>query len=105
VLHYLLINGVICHTWPDFAETASGLIPAAFAIPTLAACDYLRRSFPRENAARLGVLAWFGGVALLFITLIFARRYILRRTERRMLQMDDVFTRLMRRHLMNDPDG
>ncbi len=75
VPHYLLINGVICHTWPDFAERAPGLIPAAFAVPALAACDYLRRSFPRENAARLGVLAWFVGVALLFITLIFPAQF------------------------------
>ena len=35
------------------------------------ACDYLRRAISNENPARLAVLAWFGGVALFFITLIF----------------------------------
>src|SRR3569833_215267 len=41
------------------------------ALPPLAACDYLRRHMPSENPARLAILAWFGGVALPFITLIF----------------------------------
>ncbi|MCC6546676.1 hypothetical protein IT570_05860 [Candidatus Sumerlaeota bacterium] len=41
----------------------------------------------------------------LFIILIVSRRYILRRTERRMQQMDAVFTRLMHHHLMGDPDA
>jgi uncharacterized membrane protein len=41
------------------------------AIPPLIACDHLHRRVPAENAARLAILAWFGGIALLFITLIF----------------------------------
>ncbi|MDR3403478.1 MAG: DUF2339 domain-containing protein [Chthoniobacter sp.] len=71
VLHYPLIHGVVSHTWPQFWHAAGGLVPAALAIPPLAACDYLRRRILPENSARLAVLAWFGGVALLFITLIF----------------------------------
>ncbi|MEP6673089.1 MAG: DUF2339 domain-containing protein [Chthoniobacter sp.] len=71
VLHYPLIHGVIRNTWPEFWHAAGGLVPAALAIPPLAACDYLRRRLLPENTARLTVLAWFGGVALLFITLIF----------------------------------
>lgn len=71
VLHYPLIQGIVQNAWPDFWHSAGGIVPAALAIPPLAACDYLRRAIPTENAARLSVLAWFGGIALLFITLIF----------------------------------
>jgi uncharacterized membrane protein len=71
VLHYPLLHGVIRNSWPEFWHAAGGLVPAALAIPPLAACDYLRRGMLPENPARLAVLAWFGGVALLFITLIF----------------------------------
>ncbi|EDY21858.1 membrane protein-like protein [Chthoniobacter flavus Ellin428] len=71
VLNYPLIHSVVQNTWPHFWHAAGGLVPAALAIPPLAACDYLRRRIPAENPARLAILAWFGGVALLFITLIF----------------------------------
>jgi hypothetical protein len=71
VLHYPLIQEIVRSTWPDFWQAAGGLVPAAFALPSLAACDYLRRCLRPENPARLAVLAWFGGVALFFITLIF----------------------------------
>ncbi|HSI12891.1 MAG TPA: DUF2339 domain-containing protein [Chthoniobacter sp.] len=71
VLHYPLIHGIVQHAWPDFWHSAGGIVPAALAIPPLAACDYLRRAIPAGNSARLSVLAWFGGIALLFITLIF----------------------------------
>jgi uncharacterized membrane protein len=71
VLSYPLIHSVVRHTWPEFWHAAGGLVPAAMAIPPLAACDYLRRRILPENPARLAVLAWFGGVALFFITLIF----------------------------------
>ncbi|MEI9892489.1 MAG: DUF2339 domain-containing protein [Chthoniobacter sp.] len=71
VLHYPLLHAVIRFTWPGFWHAAGGAVPAAFALPPLAAGEYLRRRLPPENAARLTVLAWFGGVALLFITLIF----------------------------------
>jgi uncharacterized membrane protein len=75
VLHYPLFYDAASRTWPAFGDTAPGLIPATFALPALAACDYLRRVFPRDNPARLGVLAWFGGVALFFITLIFPAQF------------------------------
>lgn len=71
VLHYPLIQGIVQNAWPDFWHHAGGLVPAVMAIPPLAACDHLRRAMPAENRARLSVLAWFGGIALLFITLIF----------------------------------
>ncbi len=75
VLHYPLFREAAAQNWSAFGETAPGLIPAAFALPALAACGYLRRTFPKDNTARLGVLAWLGGVALFFITLIFPAQF------------------------------
>jgi uncharacterized membrane protein len=48
-----------------------GLLPAAFAIPPLLGLAILWKRVPSENKSRLGQLAWFGGAALFFITLIF----------------------------------
>lgn len=54
--------------WPnDFL----GLVPAAFAAAPLGSLGFLLRTVPAENPKRLNQLAWFGGVALFFITLIF----------------------------------
>ena len=48
-----------------------GLLPVAFALPSLLAFfDVIRRPATSEDV-QSGRLAWFGGVALLFITLIF----------------------------------
>ncbi len=48
-----------------------GLLPAAFAIPSLLALIVLVKATPPSSPARNSQLAWFGGVALFFITLIF----------------------------------
>jgi uncharacterized membrane protein len=48
-----------------------GLLPAAFAIPPLLSLVVVLKKIPAANAARMTQLAWFGGVALFFITLIF----------------------------------
>jgi uncharacterized membrane protein len=48
-----------------------GVLPALFALPPLAALVAILRSEPANEKARLNQLAWFGGVALFFITLIF----------------------------------
>jgi uncharacterized membrane protein len=48
-----------------------GLLPAVFSIPSLAGLVQRLRSRPHESPARTGQLAWFGGVTLFFITLIF----------------------------------
>ncbi len=52
-----------------------GLLPAAFAVPALLALRSVLRAQPGAQpgaeADRQSQLAWFGGVALLFITLIF----------------------------------
>jgi uncharacterized membrane protein len=48
-----------------------GLIPAAFAVPALAVLAWLARRWAAEDVRRLGTLSVQGGVALLFITLVF----------------------------------
>ena len=48
-----------------------GLLPAAFAIPALLSLVVVLKTVPAENKSRMTQLAWFGGVALFFITLIF----------------------------------
>ena len=54
-------------TWPnDFM----GALPAAFALAPLAMLQYVSRHHLLDNPARLNQLAWSGGVALFFITLI-----------------------------------
>ena len=56
--------------WPGL-EPCIGIVPALFALPPLAGLAVLRRRIPYDNPERLGLLAWFGGSALFFITLIF----------------------------------
>jgi uncharacterized membrane protein len=48
-----------------------GLLPAAFAIVPLLSLVVVLKKIPAANKARMTQLAWFGGVALFFITLIF----------------------------------
>jgi hypothetical protein len=47
-----------------------GLLPAAFAIPPLLSLVIVLKKTP-QSRARMTQLAWFGGVALFFVTLIF----------------------------------
>jgi len=68
VPHFLMVYALVKKSWPnDFM----GVVPAAFAVPTLAAVFVLRRWFPVMDKLQRDRLAWFGGVGLLFITLIF----------------------------------
>ncbi|HEY3862837.1 MAG TPA: DUF2339 domain-containing protein [Verrucomicrobiae bacterium] len=48
-----------------------GLLPAAFAVPELLSLAAVRKKIPAEQKSRMARLAWFGGVALFFITIIF----------------------------------
>jgi uncharacterized membrane protein len=48
-----------------------GLLPAAFSVPALLSLVVVLKKIPAANTARMTQLAWFGGVALFFITLIF----------------------------------
>ncbi|HEV2328222.1 MAG TPA: DUF2339 domain-containing protein [Verrucomicrobiae bacterium] len=65
---FSLIHRFIKVVWPN---QVMGLVPAAFAIPGLLGLTVVLKRIPSENKARLAQLAWFGGVALFFITLIF----------------------------------
>src|SRR2546425_1459808 len=48
-----------------------GLLPAVFSVPALLSFVVVLKRIPIENTGRMTQLAWFGGVALFFITLIF----------------------------------
>lgn len=67
-LHFLLIYNAVRRGYPN---EFMGLLPAVFAIPMLAAVAFVARGWPKEAPHRTAVLAWFGGSALFFITLIF----------------------------------
>jgi hypothetical protein len=65
---FLLIFRLVKIAWPN---SVMGLVPAAFAIPALLSLVAVLKIIPAENKSRMTQLAWFGGVALFFITLIF----------------------------------
>lgn len=67
-LHFFLIHDAVKRAYPN---EFMGLLPAAFALPMLAALAGVARSWANEATNRTAVLAWFGGSALFFITLIF----------------------------------
>ena len=59
---------LISSTWPN---EMMGLLPLAFALPAFGSLVAVLRLDPPDHPRRLGRLALFGGVALLFITLVF----------------------------------
>ena len=65
---FFLIHRFVSAVYPN---QMMGLLPAAFAIPGLLSLVVVLKKIPAENKARMAQLAWFGGVALFFITLIF----------------------------------
>ena len=65
---FFLIHRLVKAAYPN---EVMGLLPAAFAIPPLLSLVLVLKRTPAENKARMTQLAWFGGVALFFITLIF----------------------------------
>ncbi|MEZ5299766.1 MAG: DUF2339 domain-containing protein [Verrucomicrobiales bacterium] len=67
-LHFLLVHRLIKAAWPN---EMMGLVPLAFTLPSLAAVIVLIRRVPDIAREKPAQLAWFGGVALFFITLIF----------------------------------
>ena len=68
VAHFWLVYQSVQTGWPvDFL----GLVPALFAVAPLGSLVLIARPASTDNPQRLNQLAWFGGVALLFITLIF----------------------------------
>src|SRR5947199_1204963 len=67
-LHFYLIYQLIRAAHPN---GVLGLVPAAFALPSLIGLLMLLKRTPLDNPARNAQLALFGGAALFFITLIF----------------------------------
>ncbi len=63
-----LVYRVVALTWPN---EMMGTLPVAFAISPLLCLVFVLMQHGEDNPARLTQLAWFGGVALFFITLIF----------------------------------
>jgi uncharacterized membrane protein len=66
--HFLLVHDLVKHAFPN---GMMGLVPAAFAVPSLIALLWVIRTVPAVEGLNRSRVAWFGGVALLFITLIF----------------------------------
>jgi len=64
---FLLIHRLVTVAYPN---QVMGLLPTAFALPPLLSLVVVLKKIP-EHPARMTQLAWFGGVALFFITLIF----------------------------------
>ncbi len=67
-IHFWLVYRLVEHHWPN---GVMGLIPAVFAVPALLGLVVTLRQLPADEPRRLAILAWWGGVALFFITLIF----------------------------------
>jgi uncharacterized membrane protein len=66
--HFILIHDLVRHAWPN---SMMGLLPAAFAVPSIVSLIMVLRSSPTMDRPTQVRLSWLGGVALLFITLIF----------------------------------
>lgn len=67
-IHFHLVYEAVRRAWPN---GHMGLIPAAFVLPAAASLVIAQRIFPFGTPRRLAILAWFGGVMLFFVTLIF----------------------------------
>jgi type II secretory pathway pseudopilin PulG len=65
---FFLIHRLVTAAYPN---QVMGLLPAAFAVPPLLSLVVVLKKIPAASPARMTQLAWFGGVALFFITLIF----------------------------------
>ncbi len=65
---FSLVYRLVGQTWPN---DMMGLLPVAFTIAPLLCLVFVLKQHGADNPARLTQLAWFGGVALFFITLIF----------------------------------
>jgi uncharacterized membrane protein len=65
---FLLIYRLVKIVWPN---NVMGLLPAAFALPALLCLVVVLKKVPADSKARTAQFAWFGGVALFFVTLIF----------------------------------
>jgi uncharacterized membrane protein len=67
-LHFWLIYEIISGTFPNLRN---GLLPGAFAMPYVAGTFFLVRKKQADHSSGDARLAWQGGTALFFISLIF----------------------------------
>ena len=68
--HFWMVYQAIKTGWPN-SENFLGAVPALFVLAPLGSLVVILRTVAADNPKRLNQLAWFGGVALFFITLIF----------------------------------
>ena len=71
VAQFPLVYWLVAADWPKQFENILGVLPALFAIAPLLSLVAILRGPPAGERPRLNQLAWFGGIALLFITLVF----------------------------------
>ena len=69
-VQFLMVYRVVEAAWPGMSG-AMGLLPAAFAVPAFLSLAGVLRTVPESSPARLTQVAWFGGVGLFFVTLVF----------------------------------
>ena len=67
-LQFFLVHRLVKAAYPN---EMMGLLPAAFSLVPLLSLVLVLKNVPAATKARMTQLAWFGGVALFFITLIF----------------------------------
>jgi hypothetical protein len=67
-LQFLLVHRLVKAAYPN---EVMGLLPAVFTLPPLLSLVMVLKNVPTATKARMTQLAWFGGVALFFVTLIF----------------------------------
>ncbi|MDQ5980378.1 MAG: hypothetical protein QG602_3355 [Verrucomicrobiota bacterium] len=72
ILHFPLIHRLIAAAAPN---EFMGLLPALFAVAPLLSLVGILKTVPANEPARLNQLAWFGGAALFFITLVFPLQF------------------------------
>jgi uncharacterized membrane protein len=68
---FFLVHRLVSAAYPHQMNPIMGLLPAAFALPPLLSLVVVLKKTAPASPARMTQLAWFGGVALFFITLIF----------------------------------
>lgn len=69
---FLFIYGMTENLIP---ESMGGALPVIFAVTSLIWLIAVIKGTPEEGSIRLTTLAWYGGIALLFITLIFPMQF------------------------------
>lgn len=66
--HFWIAYQAVKLGWPN---GFMGVVPAVFALAPLGSLVVILRTVAEDNPKRLNQIAWFGGMALLFITLVF----------------------------------